>query len=384
MTTFRLGVDGHVLDGKYQGSRTWLLENLRRAPRLAPEITFVVYSADPSRAADLIGLPEVEHHPIGGRGPVGRNLLFWSRAIRRDRLDLLLTQYFSPPRCAKRNVVVVHDVLFETHPQFFPWRTRWRNRILVGWSARRARMLVTVSQYSRTQISKAYGRDPADIALAHNGVDVAALQRSVALPVEVPPGNPFALFVGRLEPRKNLRLALEAFGRIADPGVRLVVVGRDDFEDREVLSRLAHEPRAIQLVDVPADQLVELYRRAAVLVFPSLGEGWGLPVLEALAAGTPVIASDVTAIPEAGGLACTYFSPHADDAAEQLARALGAALAGHIPFDADLARSHARSFSWDRSANELVIALRDAAKRARYTRADQPINGHSSGDQTGH
>lgn len=360
MKPARIGVDAHVLDGKYQGTRTWLLEILRRAPALAPELTFVVYSADPAASAAMIGSGLVEHRRIGPGGPVSRNLRFWPRALRQDDLDLLVTQYFSPPRFPDRQVVVVHDVLFATHPQLFTASTRWRNHLLVSWSVRRAGTIVTVSEYSKSQIARVYRRDPARIAIAHNGVDIEQSTTGGTLPDAVPRDRPYALFVGRFEPRKNLRLLLDALALIDDPEVRFVVVGRDDFEEPEVLARLATEHRAIHLVDLPADQLSETYRRAAVLVFPSLGEGWGIPVLEALAAGTPVIASDVTALPEAGGSVCTYFSPGASDAAEQLASRMVAALRGELPFDPAAARRHAASFSWERSAAELVAALRSA------------------------
>ncbi|MDC7120076.1 glycosyltransferase family 4 protein [Cellulomonas fimi] len=353
----RVGVDAHVLDGKFQGSRTWVLETLRRAPLLAPELTFVVYSGDPARTASLLGDVPVEHRVLPPGGPVGRNLRFWPRAVRQDRLDVLVTQYFSPPRYPDRQLVVVHDVLFETHPEFFGRGTRWRNKVLVGWSARRAGTVATVSEYSRSQIARVYGRPADDILLVHNGVE-ATVPSGGALPAPVPDGTRFALMVGRLEPRKNLALALDAFARVDDPDARLVVVGRDDFEDADTLARLAAEPRAVHLSDVPQDALWALYRHATVFLFPSRGEGWGIPVLEALAAGTPVLASDATAIPEAGGAACTYVDVAAPDAAASLAAHLADAFAGRLAFDADAARRHVEAFGWDRSAAELVAALR--------------------------
>ncbi|GCD20434.1 glycosyltransferase family 4 protein [Cellulomonas algicola] len=355
----RVGVDAHVLDGKFQGTRTWVLETLRRAPALAPDLAFVVYSGDPARTAAMLGDVEVEHRVLPPGGPVGRNLRFWPRAMREDRLDVLVTQYFSPPRHPDRQLVVVHDVLFETHPEFFGRGTRWRNKLLVGWSARRAGTVATVSEYSRSQIARVYGRRTEDVLLVHNGVEPPP-PSSATLPPQVPAGTRYALMVGRLEPRKNLALALDAFARVEDPDVRLVVVGRDDFEDPATLARLAAEPRAVHLSDVPQDELWELYRHATVFLFPSRGEGWGIPVLEALAVGTPVVASDATAIPEAGGAACTYVDLAAPDAAAAFAAHLTDAFAGRLVLDADAARRHVEAFGWDRSADELVAALRRA------------------------
>lgn len=365
MGTARVGIDAHVLDGRYQGSRTWLVEILRRAPAAARDITFVVYSTDPRKAAALIGDAPVEYRELPAANPITRNLVTWPRLIRDHRLDLLVTQYFCAPRDPRRQVPVIHDVLFQTHPQFFPFAYRWRNRILVGWAARHARSVITVSEYSREQIAAAYGRNRSAIAIVNNGVDAGSFRPAAdgaadgaAEGASVTGGRPFVLFVGRLEPRKNLRLVLDALDRIDDPDARLVVVGRDDFEDPAVLDRLACEDRAVHLVDVPDAQLRQLYRDAACLVFPSLGEGWGIPVLEALAAGTPVVAADVTAIPEAGGPACHYFSPAAPGAADRLADLLAAALAGRLPFDAAAAADHVDELSWEHAAEQFLRAIR--------------------------
>ena len=385
MGLLRVGVDAHVLDGRYQGSRTWLLEILRRAPALAPDITFVVYSADPDTTARLLESAPVEHRVLTPENPVSRNLRTWPRNIRNDDLALLVTQYFCSPRAARRQVPVIHDVLFETHPDFFPFRYRWRNKLLVSWSARHARLVMTVSAYSAAQIANAYGRDPASIVVVNNGVDAGAFSNAAAFSdadvtrtdpagagnpisagLSVTGGLPFALFVGRLEPRKNLRLALAALRLLPDRNARLVVVGRNDFEAADVLAELAAEPRVVHLVDVSDELLRALYRDAAVLLYPSLGEGWGIPVLEALAAGTPVIASNVTAIPEAGGDTCYYFSPSAPDAADRVAELLGSALAGRLDFDAEAAAAHVQSLSWEHSAKQFIAGLRvalDSAKK---------------------
>jgi glycosyltransferase involved in cell wall biosynthesis len=201
----------------------------------------------------------------------------------------------------------------------------------------------------------------AEIAVVNNGVDLSAFNSSEASTTSITGGLPYGLFVGRLEPRKNLTLALAALRLSPEQAARLVVVGRDDFEDPGVLTQLEAEPRAIHLVDVPDDMLRALYRDAAVLIYPSLGEGFGLPILEALAAGTPVIASDVTAIPETGGSSCHYFSPSAPDAAETVAALFAQAVRGQLEFDAEEAASHLASLSWDRAAEQLVDALRLAS-----------------------
>jgi len=363
--SLRVGVDAHVLDGKYQGSRTWLIEVLRRAPRIAPDITFVIYSYDPERSARLLEFAPVEHRKLPSVGPVSRNLIVWPRSVRRDRLALLITQYYCSPGIASTQIPVIHDVLPETHPRFFPWQRRWRNRLLLPWSARRSRIVITVSEYSRKQIAQLYHRSMAEIAIVSSGVDASSFNSSEAPTTSVTGGLPYGLFVGRLEPRKNLTLALAALRLLPEPAARLVVVGRNDFEDPGVLMQLEAEPRAVHLADVPDDVLRALYRDAAVLIYPSLGEGFGLPILESLAAGTPVIASDVTAIPETGGKSCHYFSPSAPDAADTVADLFALAVQGRLEFDAAEAASHVSSLSADRAAEQFVDAIRLASTLGR-------------------
>ncbi|MGU3539175.1 glycosyltransferase family 4 protein [Methylobacterium sp. A54F] len=368
----RIGIDAHVLTGKPQGSRTWIINVVSRAAARQPEATYLVYSDDPERAARLIAGPNVEHRRLPRLPAALRILLAWSWLAHRDRLDVLVTQYIAPPLLpGSRQAVVVHDVLFETHPEFFPWRMRWRNRLLTRLSARRARLVMTVSRYSRDAIAALYGVDPARIAEVRNGV--APPRVSGPRPGPLAEAGPYLLMVGRLEPRKNLGLTLDAFGRLPAGSARLVVVGKPDGERPEVLARLAAAPDVIHVAGIDDRGLADLYAHAAALVFPSRGEGWGIPVLESLACGTPVIASSATAIPEAGGDSAAYFDPDAPDAAERLAGLMGAALAGRLPFDAARARAHAARHDWERPAAAFVDSLRRSfAPRAAAARASAP------------
>jgi glycosyltransferase involved in cell wall biosynthesis len=360
MTT-RIGIDGHILTGMFQGSRTWLLEILRRAPQLTPDIQYVVFSDDVAACRHLVSGPNILHCAFPVRSSSFRILAFWPYAILKYKLDRLVTQYIAPPLFASRQIVVVHDILFETHPSFFPAKTRWRNRALVRLSAKRARKVVTVSRYCQQQIAREYGLPVREIGVVHNGF--ACKSEAAALPLPLINENAYFLFVGRLEPRKNLRLALEAFARLGDPHVKLVVVGRNDFEAPDTLARLNGDVNVIHLQDVSDGELAALYAHARALIYPSLGEGWGIPVLEALGAGCPVIASCATAIPEAGGAACVYFDPLSTHAVDELAVLMARSLRGELSFDRTEAARHVASLSWDNAAKafaEVVQGLAEA------------------------
>ncbi|WP_375465511.1 glycosyltransferase family 4 protein [uncultured Methylobacterium sp.] len=357
--TLRIGIDAHVLAGKMQGSRTWLVNIVARAVSRHPDATYVIYSDDPVRAAAAIAGANVEHRRLPRVPRSVRLLAVWPWLVHRDRIDALVTTYIAPPLVpGARQAVVVHDILFETHPAFFTWRMRWRNRLLTRLSARRARLVVTISGYSRDAIAKTYRIDPARIAEVRCGTAPPPTGGMGA--GLIPDSRPYLLMVGRLEPRKNLALALDAFARLPAGGSRLIVVGRADGERPETLARLTAMADVVHVAAIDDRGLGDLYAHAAALVFPSAGEGWGIPVLESLALGTPVIASNVTAIPEAGGEAASYFDPAAPDRTERLADLMRAAVEGRLPFDAGLARAHVARHDWDGPAAAFVDAMRRA------------------------
>lgn len=352
----RIGIDAHVLTGKPQGSRTWLVNIVGRAAALHRDATYVVYSGDPEACARIVSGPNIEHHRLPRVPATLRLLAVWPWLMIRDRLDTLLTTYIAPPFVpGARQVVVVHDILFETHPEFFPWRMRWRNRLLTRLSAKRAKLVLTISDYSRDSIARVYGIAPDRIAEVRCGSTPPRASEDASPLID---GRPYFLMVGRLEPRKNLGLVLDAFERLPKGAARLIVVGKGDGERIGTLDRLARTPDAMHVVGIDDRGLSDLYARAAALVFPSRGEGWGIPVLDSLARGTPVIASSLTAIPEAGGSAASYFDPDAPDRIERLSALMRAAIEGRLPFDAGAARAHAARHDWDGPAATFVDLMR--------------------------
>jgi glycosyltransferase involved in cell wall biosynthesis len=348
----RLGVDGHILTGKHQGSNVWLVNVVAHAAKRDPDTVYVVYSFDPETAKQNLNGPNIEHRALPFRAAIPRLLFYWPYAMFAHRLDALLTQYIAPPLALRPQIVVVHDVLFETNPEFFPPIMRWRLRLLVRMSVANAFAVIAPSNYSQDQISSAYGIPQARITVARCGVRQPIL--GGCLPPGLESGVRFILFVGRIEPRKNLNLLLEAFARISDPRARLVVVGHIERSGRPVLSRLAKETRAVHFERVDDKTLWALYHHAAALVFPSLGEGFGLPVLEALAARCAVIVASTAALPEVGGNLAIYFDPLALDAAQRLTECIAKALAGLPHLDEAALEFHLKQFAWPGAAEALV------------------------------
>jgi glycosyltransferase involved in cell wall biosynthesis len=160
-----------------------------------------------------------------------------------------------------------------------------------------------------------------------------------------------------LEPRKNIALALAASRQARASGTRLVVVGSEDFGSTSLAKALSEADHVVHMRDVAPDLLTALYHNAVALIFPSLGEGFGIPVLEALAQGTAVLASDRTGIPEAGGVLARYFNPEAPDAEAALAHLIARAQTGEFSPARDAVSAHLHRFQWSHAAATIIAEV---------------------------
>ena len=298
-------------------------------------------------------------------------------ALTRRRVDLFHAPHYVVPRLVPcPYVVTIHDCIHLRFPQYLPNRlAAVYARMMMHVSARGARRVLTVSQASKLDIGH-YLHIPADqIEVIYNAPD----ERLTAPP---PPEDiarardrflltaPFILYTGNIKPHKNLDRLIEAYALLRRRGVedhKLLIIG-DEVSKYPNLRRLVHRFQLHQHVRflgfVPDATLAALYRLAAVFVFPSLYEGFGLPPLEAMAAGAPVITSNVSSLPEVVGDAALLIDPMDPGAiAEAIARVLS-----DPALRADLVRrglARARTFSWERSAARVHEVYREVGRPAR-------------------
>jgi alpha-1,3-rhamnosyl/mannosyltransferase len=262
-------------------------------------------------------------------------------------------------------VLTVHDAMQWDHPDWFPPRTRLYG-VLLRAALRRATRVLTGSAESRQRLVTALDLDPERIDVTPYGVDErfspGPASPDVLRDLGVP--RPYLLTVGTLQPRKNLDAALSAFERLADAGAEhhLVVVGARGWADDALVARFQRSRfhSRIHLAGrVGDDSLVTLYRGADCFLFPSRGEGFGLPPLEAMACGTPVVASRASSIPEVVGDGGVLVDP--DDVSE-IVRALEEVVGSPSTREQLVRRGRARaqSFTWARCAELTVRAYRRA------------------------
>jgi glycosyltransferase involved in cell wall biosynthesis len=263
-------------------------------------------------------------------------------------------------------VASVHDVLAWRAPELFSRAGAVQQRLLVSRAAKRAQRILVASEYARRELVDLVGISPDRVIAAPLGVDrrfrpIQPDPVQLAHRFGIPP-TPFVLWVGTPEPRKNLTTLLRAFGlvRRRAPECVLVVVGIDRIADRDLereLERLGSH--VIRPGFVTDDELVALYSATACLVFPSLYEGFGLPPLEAMACGAPVVASNRSSIPEVvGDAGILVDASDADDIADGIERVV---LSEET--SADLRRrgqQRSRTFTWDRCAQLTVAAYHEA------------------------
>jgi glycosyltransferase involved in cell wall biosynthesis len=325
----RIGVDLHVLEGIHQGSRTHCLELFSRVIHRLPQIDFRFF-VDNTRwdgaCAKLFTAANAEVVAMPHTNSIARLLVQLPRLVKRHRIDLLHTQYISPLTVSSAKAITVHDILFEDYPQYFQPFFRYRSRLLVRLSARRAELVFTVSEYSKQQLLKMYGIPETRIVKVMNGVDTERFfpgdeGAGELTALGLRPGGYF-LTVGRLEPRKNHAGMLRALAMLPSPRPRLVVVGQRDFEYENIfrLRDLLHLQSDVQFLETVNDELLaSLYRNCKAFLYPTYAEGFGMPVLEAMASGAPVITSNTTALPEIAGGSAILVDP---SSSESIASAL--------------------------------------------------------------
>jgi glycosyltransferase involved in cell wall biosynthesis len=237
--------------------------------------------------------------------------------------DLLHVPHYNVPALYRgRMVVTIHDLTHLTDPAFRNSAKAWLYaRPMLKMAAKKASHVITVSGFSKQQIIEYLGVRPEKVSVIYNGlgsqfclIDRATAKEKVRSTLNIEP--PYLLFVGNLKPHKNLGRLLRAFALLRERGrtnLTLVLVGDDRKRKQSVMGECARLGISEVVRHVPwvaEDLLPQLYASADLVVMPSTSEGFGFPVLEAMACGTPVVCSNATSLPEVGGDAVEYFDPY--------------------------------------------------------------------------
>jgi glycosyltransferase involved in cell wall biosynthesis len=262
------------------------------------------------------------------------------RALALDRLDAIhfALSVMVPPVDRPPAATTVLDLQHEEHPEFFGRAELTYRKVVYGWTIRRSLIVITISEHARQTLIERYGLAPDRVRAIHLAVDPERFRVSGSEPQSLE--APYLVYPARPWPHKNHARLYEALAllRRQRPELRLVLTGEGDYG--------ALPPGVEARGRVSADELVSLYRGAAALVFPSLYEGFGMPVVEAMACGCPVAAAAATSIPEVAGDAARLFDPRDPEA---IAAAVEDVLRDPAPW-IERGLERAKLFTWDACA----------------------------------
>lgn len=359
----RVGIDARLLQGDFTGDRTYWRGLIRGLARLETDDQYALYT--------FPKMHPVEHDEAGGlrTRPVPamcwRTWSLWAfpRALRADRVHLAHVQYSIPPVAPCPVVTSVHDISFTRCPEYFRFKDKFLLDRSMRYAAKHAARILALSEYTKNEMMEAYGVKAEWIQVVYPGVDEqykpldrAEARRFVAERYSI--DFPYILAVGVIQPRKNLPRLLEGLSilkGISGLGHKLVVVGKYGWKE----SNLPAQTQELGLADdvvftgyVPYEDLPSLYASADVFAYPSVYEGFGLPPLEAMACGTPVITGNRTSLPEVVGDAGTMVDPYDPEAFAQALRNVLYSDALRKDMSAR-GLERAKLFSWDRTAQEV-------------------------------
>lgn len=375
--TAHIGINAQLLSGaetyRSAGVSGYIRQLLTHLPAAAPDMQLTAFL--PAGSLQPVDRLTQAHSRLQTRKP--RQRILWEQTalpgqVRQRRLDLLHGAVNVTPLLSLcPTVVTIHDLSFMRYPQAFPATQRLYLHSQVRRSARHARQVIAVSQATKDDVVALFGVPPERVTVVYNGVDavfspaspdtIDAFRRERGLPQR------FILHLGTLEPRKNLARLVEAFARTRQQlpqvdDLKLVLAGGKGWDYDDIFAaveRLGLREQVLFTGYVPDADLPWFYRAATVFAYPSLLEGFGLPVLEAMACGTPVITSSVSSLPEVAGDAALLVDPGSVEAlAAALIRVLGdAALADEMRRKG---LQQAGRFSWQRTAAETASVYRAA------------------------
>jgi glycosyltransferase involved in cell wall biosynthesis len=291
--------------------------------------------------------------------------------IHRPRPNVFFTpSHYGPRFSSVPTVMTILDVSYLYFPELFKQRDLYKLKHWTAYSAKKAKKVLTISESSKNDIIKEYKLRENDVVVTYPGIKSAmSIEPHVysmnQLKTKYGLSDNYILFVGTLQPRKNIVRLIDAFSRIGNKDLELVVIGKKGWLYEEILEapqKFGVKKEVKFLEGINDEELTLFYKNAIFYILPSLYEGFGLPVLEAMKHGCPVITSNVSSLPEAGGDAALYVDPeNVDDIAAKMKKLLG---------DRELrqeliakGKKQVLKFSWEKAAKDTLRVLEEVAAK---------------------
>lgn len=314
-------IDCHSFDyDYYQGVTTYISGLYKNLIEERKDISFYFASNNLDKIKAIFGAAtNVFYLKLNYKSSLIRLTFELPFLVLKHNIDYIHVQYKSPFLKFCKEIVTVHDVLFIDHPKYFTSKFRIINKIYYRFSSRRADILLTVSNYSKSRISEHFKIPENKIKITPNGVDEVFLNLSnntnLLLDVNLKYNiDKYILYVSRIEPRKNHDMVIRAFEelRLFEKGFKLVFVGAQTHKNIKLLDELkkVKDDSIVSLENISTRELSSLYSNAVFSVFPSFAEGFGIPPIESVIMRTPVILSNTTAMKDFSFLSDKMIEPN--------------------------------------------------------------------------
>jgi glycosyltransferase involved in cell wall biosynthesis len=370
--TMKIGIDTHAAEKEGEGNSTYIRNLVLSLKTIDQENDYIFYGVDTQHPFyhNFASNPNVLIKKLPAKNPLIRIPFHLSPNTYSDALDILHVQYISPPSFKGRLVVTIHDLCFLHYPESFPKFEAFRSKILIRHTAKKAAKIITGSLYSKADIERNFQVDPEKIKVIFSGASPLfdtprETKGAQHILQKYNIQKPYILFVGRLNPRKKVLSIIEVFASLKKSTPlphQLVIVGKRDYKTDE-MTRHVRENRLEESVLftglVPDEDLPVVYREAEIFVYPSLFEGFGLPVLEAMKSGTPVITSNNSSLKELVGEAGLTIDPlQQNELSQALAQLLKNPDLRKAYSEKGLAR--AEEYTWERTARGTLAVYEEA------------------------
>ncbi len=299
---------------------------------------------------------------------------FWTlfalpKALRHDRPDIFFSPtHYSPFFIPMKTVLTILDVSYKYFPEMFMKKDLYKLSWWGKYSVRRSKKIITISESSKDDIIKTYGISPKNVEVIHLGIKnlpiVSMTKEELFKKYSIT--APYILFVGTLQPRKNVKRLIQAVSLLKNKEVKLMVIGKKGWMYEEIISapeKFGISDRVVFLHNVVNSELPLFYKYASLFVLPSLYEGFGLPILEAMKYRCPVITSNISSLPEAGGDAALYINP--EDVSE-IAEKIDEVLANTKLRERmiRLGDAQVKKFSWEKAAREVIQVFEETVHKS--------------------
>jgi glycosyltransferase involved in cell wall biosynthesis len=372
----RIAIDAHAVGAKLGGNESYAINLIEALAQIDSVNQYSIYvTTNEARERFHQRWPNFTVHSTLPHTPLIRIPLTLSAELRKHPVDVLHVQFTAPPFCPCPVVVSIHDLSFEHLPQTFNRRSRTQLRLTVRHSARRAARILSLSEHTRRDIVETYGINPERVSaiplaapqhfgpVAENSEELQRVRHNYGIDGE------YILCVGSIQPRKNLARLVKAYALLRgdysqDKLPKLVLVGKCAWlydETLRTLDETGVRDAVVLTGYVPEADLPALYSGALCFVYPSYFEGFGLPPLEAMKCGAPVIVGNQTSLPEVVGDAALTVDPFAvEEIASAMKRLINdPALRQELSVKG---QSRANAFSWRETARRTLIVYQEVAR----------------------